>query len=122
MKRIPIVYFCHNYGGHQQNADEMIPIIQDLASKYDFIPISPIHNMGSLYNTVDYDKSIEHCIRLLNFAYCLVVFGNKSTSKGCEIEKKYSKENNIPIVEYDKFGEWYKFYMGDDYVDLQKKE
>lgn len=123
MKRLPGVYFCHQYGGNDENKDYLTEKMRELSARFDFVPISPIHNMGFLYDVVDYDKGLEYCERLLLLAKCLVVFGDKSDSTGCRFEKNYCKENDIEIVEYDDFEEWYKNYMGDDYVDkLAKKE
>lgn len=120
-KRAPIVYFCHEYGGNDAVKEDLEPKIKELVKKYDIVPVSPIHNCGFLYDTVDYDTGFEYCRRLLVFAYCLVVFGDKSNSKGCKREKKYCKDNEVPIVEFKDFDKWYKAYMGDDYDDKREE-
>lgn len=114
MKRAPIVYFSHEFGGDQRNMDDLTPKIQELVKNYNIVPISPIHNNGFLYDTVDYDAGLEICRRLLVFSNCIVVFGNKSNSKGCTFEKKYCEDNNMPVIEYEDFGDWYNKYVEDD--------
>lgn len=109
MKHPMKVYISHEFGGKDDNVNRVAGIIKDLVEKYENIfPISPIHATGFLYHAVSYDRGIEWCLDLLNLCDCMIVFGDKSNSKGCKIEKEFCKENNIPVIEVDDFDRYYK--------------
>lgn len=112
MSKPPFIYFSHKFGGDKNNKYKLEDYIKELVTKYEFIPISPIHNTGFLYDVVSYEKGIDWCIKLLSLASAMVVFGADSNSKGCLLEKDYCVKHNIPVVEYSDFDNWYKTYIG----------
>lgn len=96
-----LIYISHPSGGKLENQLDVELIIETLY-KYDFIYnscafVSPIHNYGYMYNTVDYDKGLSFCIDLLQHADEMWVFGDWLKSTGCKIEVDFCRENNIPI-------------------------
>lgn len=95
-----LVYICHEFGGKQENADKVAELIKKLIKVYSNICfLSPHHATGFFYHDVKYDKGIEYCLTLLDMCDEMWVFGSKSMSKGCLIEKEYCRKYKIPIVE-----------------------
>ena len=69
-----IVYVAHPYGGLSSNYDKVSDIMRLLCDKFsDKTFVSPIHAYGFMYESVDYNKGINLCFKLL---YSYVVNGN----------------------------------------------
>ena len=101
-----LIYICHEYGGKQENADKVAGLIERLIKafpKYCFL--SPIHATGFLYDAIPYDEGMEHCLTLLDMCDECWVFGSKSWSNGCIIEKEYCQRYQIPIVEWGEYND-----------------
>lgn len=97
MKR---VYICHEFGGKQESADRVAAIIREFIKWYpDICFMSPIHAFGFYYHDTEYLHGIDYCLTLLEVCEEMWVFGEHSKSRGCQIEKAYCKEHNIPIIE-----------------------
>lgn len=98
----PKIYISHNYGG---NDTELVENILELfKTKYEnVLPITPFNNNGILYGINTYINNVNMCFKLLSKCEAMIVFGNKSNSPVCMMEKKYCIENNIPIIEFDEF-------------------
>lgn len=95
-----LVYICHEFGGKQENIERVTKLIKKLIRVYpDICFLSPIHATGFFYHDVSYEKGMEYCLTLLDMCDEMWVFGSKSMSKGCMIEKNYCKRYRIPIIE-----------------------
>ena len=94
-----IVYVAHPFGGLGSNIDKTSDIMKLLCDKFDTITfISPIHAYGFMYESVDYDRGINLCFKLLDLCDTLLLCGEWEHSKGCNMEKEYALRNN-KIVE-----------------------
>lgn len=94
-----IVYVAHPYSGLSSNYEKVSDIMNVLCSKFsDKTFISPIHAYGFMYESVDYDKGINLCFKLLDLCDTVLLCGEWEHSKGCNMEKDYALDNN-KIVE-----------------------
>lgn len=95
------VYICHEFGGIYDNAKLIVDYLDKLVSyNEDAVYISPVLMFGSLYDTIDYDKSIEYCKEILKDCDLMITFGDESNSTGCLIEKEFCKDNGIKIIDF----------------------
>ena len=94
-----IVYVAHPYSGLSSNYEKVSDIMNVLCSKFsDKTFISPIHAYGFMYESVDYEKGINLCFKLLDLCDTVLLCGEWEHSKGCNMEKDYALDNN-KIVE-----------------------
>lgn len=94
-----IVYVAHPYSGLSSNYEKVSDIMNVLCSKFsDKTFISPIHAYGFMYESVDYEKGINLCFKLLDLCDTVLLCGEWVHSKGCNMEKDYALDNN-KIVE-----------------------
>ena len=94
------IYISHQYGGKEENKLHVENIIKELVKNNpQHTYVSPIHAVGFLYNDVSYEQGIEYCLDLLKMCDVMYTFGEHSNSKGCIIEKRFCKDNNIPIID-----------------------
>lgn len=94
-----IVYISHPYNGLKDNEEKAANIIIKLQKQHpDYLFVSPIHSFSFAYDNVDYGTGLNMCLWLLEKCDEMWVFGDWSTSKGCNREIKYCEENKISIV------------------------
>lgn len=94
-----IVYVAHPYGGLSSNYDKASDTMCVLCDKFsDKTFVSPIHAYGFMYESVDYDKGINLCFKLLDLCDTVLLCGEWEQSKGCNMERGYALVNN-KIVE-----------------------
>ena len=87
-----IVYVAHPYGGLSSNYDKASDIMRVLCDKFsDKTFVSPIHAYGFMYESVDYNKGIEMCFKLLELCDTVLLCGEWVDSKGCCMEKQYAE-------------------------------
>lgn len=92
-----VIYIAAPYGGQKDNKDKVEQLIRELVDLYpDCCFVSPIHAFGFLYNDLDYEEGMEHCLTLLDMCSEIWIFGD---SRGTRIEREYAKRYKIPIVE-----------------------
>jgi hypothetical protein len=95
-----VVYICHEYGGNPENAAKVAKLVTELSLKYpEIVFVSPVHAFGFMYRDVSYIHGMIQCLTLLDMCTEMWVFGEKSNSRGCKIEKEYCDRYKIPIVE-----------------------
>lgn len=95
-----VIYICHEFGGDIVNKEIVAKLIEKLVNIFpNYCFVSPIHSFGYLYDEVSYERGMEYCITLLDMCDEMWVFGDKSMSKGCLIEKRYCDRYKIPIVD-----------------------
>jgi hypothetical protein len=79
-------------------------ICQSIAATYpDVLPLSPIHAFSFLKVFEDDEKALEICLKLLELADGMWVFGDWKNSEGCRIEMRRARELCMPIC-YGKGG------------------
>ena len=97
-----LAYISHPSGGKECNTLEIQKICEILVNnKYffdNFSYVSPVHNFGFMYNTLDYETGLQLCLDLLDKCDIMLVFGDYLTSTGCKREIEHCKKNNIPYV------------------------
>ena len=77
-------------------------IIIELSKKYtDFTFYSPIHNTGFMYELLDYDLGMKHCITFLDKSDEIWFFGDWQKSRGCEREYNHAVIKKIPIKDFN---------------------
>ena len=95
-----LVYICHQYGGEDENKKRVTNLVKNLVQAYpNYCFLSPIHATGFFYHDISYERGMEHCLTLLDLCDEMWLFGNKSMSKGCMIEKDYCERYKIPVVD-----------------------
>ena len=93
-----VIYICHEYGNDYKNADKVADLILSFSVVYpDLVFVSPIHTFGFMYMDVPYDHGMKMCLTLLDLCDEMWIFGDKSKSRGCMIEREYCKRYNIQI-------------------------
>lgn len=97
-----LVYISHPSSGLVENTKKVEKIIEKLYSDVNIrnncIIVSPIHNYGFMYNSVDYDTGLSFCTDLLERCDVMWVFGNWESSKGCKTEIALAKKIGIPYI------------------------
>ena len=97
-----LVYISHPSGGKECNTLKIQEIVETLVHNdyffNNFTYVSPVHNFGFMYHTLDYDTGLGLCLDLLDKADVMLVFGDYTTSVGCTREIEHCKQNNIPYV------------------------
>lgn len=99
-----LVYVAHPYGGEERNKKDVENIIKCWTKTHDknVIFISPIHAFGYMYNDFSYEVGMDMCLELLRKCDYLIVCKGWEKSRGCNMEVDCAKENNIPIVFFQK--------------------
>ena len=101
-----IVYISHPYGGDSHNKQMIEEIIIGLQRKYpEYLFVSPVHTFCFLYDKVQYQQGIDMCLWLLENCDEMWVFGDWTSSKGCEMEVDYCQKYNIPFKHVDVYNE-----------------
>lgn len=94
-----IIYVSHKYGSKAENKQAVEKLIKKLVRQYpQYCFVSPIHALGFLYNEMDYDTGMEHCLTLLDV--CDEMWICSEDSKGVKIEREYCNRYKIPVIEY----------------------
>ena len=94
-----IIYVSHKYGSKPENKTAVEKLIKKLVRQYpQYCFVSPIHALGFLYNEMDYDTGMEHCLTLLDV--CDEMWICSEDSKGVELERAYCQRYNIPVKEH----------------------
>ena len=97
-----LVYISHPSGGKECNTLEIQEICETLVNnKYffeNFTYVSPVHNYGFMYNSLDYETGLKLCLNLLDKCDIMFVFGDHESSKGCTREIEYCKQHEIPYI------------------------
>lgn len=102
-----MIYISHKYQGDNENKIEVEHIIEVmLAHNPNCKPVSPIHCFGWLYDRLSYQDGLNLCLALLDKCDIMLVYGDYTTSRGCNAEIDYCKAHGIP----------YKI-MGSQYVN-----
>lgn len=98
-------YLCHKFGGDKSNVEKSREYLINLSTTCpdEYVFISPLITFEDLYNILDYDIGMKHCLSLLEVCDYMIVFDKDSNSKGCNIEKEFCHNHNIAIYEYDDF-------------------
>jgi hypothetical protein len=84
------------------NKKTVYRICRAIAVKYpDILPLSPI-NAFSFFRVLSEDeKALEMCLKLLELADELWVFGDWENSEGCRMEIGRARELRIPVYFYE---------------------
>lgn len=102
MYKKPLVYISHPSKGLKKNTTKIEKIIRELYSCHgianNFCLVSPVHCYGFMYNDVDYETGLNFCKDLLSHCNVMLVFGDYTTSVGCNAEIEFCKHNNIPYM------------------------
>lgn len=97
-----LVYISHPYGGNIENAKNIENIVKKIYESdriyAEYCIVSPVHAFGFMYDAMDYDKGIGICLDMLGKCDLMLVFGNWESSRGCNKEIRYCKDNNIPYM------------------------
>ena len=105
-----LVYISHPSGGKEYNTLDIQRIVEILVSNdyffENFTYVSPVHNFGFMYNTLDYEKGLNLCLDLLNKCDVMLVFGDYTTSTGCKREIEYCIEHDIPYTIVKDLDNW----------------
>lgn len=92
-----VIYIAHPYGGDGKNKNKVQKIIERLIEEYPhYCFVSPIHCFGFLYDYLEYEEGIHHCLTLLDLCSEIWIFGD---SQGTRLEREYAEIYNIPIKE-----------------------
>ena len=91
-----IKYLAHPFEGKPENKEEVEKIIKALMAKEkDVVYISPIHCLGFLYDTMQYEDGMELCFELMNLCDELILCDGWQESKGCKLEWAYAAKHGI---------------------------
>lgn len=71
---------------------------EDLA---DAVFISPIHQLGFLYDQISYVDGLKKCLALLERCDAVIFSGDWQHSRGCMAEYAYALANRIPRISAD---------------------
>lgn len=94
-----MIYLAHPFGGKSENVEKVKQIAKDIILSVPGVTVySPLNAIGYLYDDVDYDTGMEHCLEALKRCDEIWFCEGWENSKGCNIEMSFAKENNIPIV------------------------
>ena len=92
------VYVAHPYGGKEENKLSVETLVRKMVKHNpNILYFSPIHSTGYLYNDVGYKLGMEYCFELLKVCDELLLCEGWENNVGCNMEKKFAEENNIPI-------------------------
>lgn len=96
-----LIYIAHPYGGKEENKEKIEAIIGNFIVDYsDCVFVSPVHNYGFLYESMEYIDGMDLCLNLLEKCDELWLSREWVTSKGCCMEYGFAKAKGIKIV-YD---------------------
>ena len=91
-----MIYCAHKYGGKEENKKKCEKIIKKLqANDLDNTYISPIHALGFMYDSINYDDGMELCFDLLSV--CDELFVLSELSDGVEKEIEMAERMEIPV-------------------------
>lgn len=92
-----IIYISHPYQGKKENLDDIEAIVLNLLKEYpQYLFLSPVHTFGFEYETLDYQKGLAECLWLLQKCDEAWIYGDYSSSNGCQAEIEFCKLHNIP--------------------------
>jgi len=107
-KKLRKIYLCHEFDGIYSNARDIVEHIDKLVSyNSDAIYISPILLFGNLYDKLRIDLITKYKLDILNGCDAMIIFGNKSQTEDCNIEKSYCNQHNIKIIEFTDYCKQY---------------
>jgi hypothetical protein len=82
-----------------KNQNEVDQICRHIAEDYPHIlPLSPINAFSFLGVLKDDETALDMCLKLLELADELWVYGDWDTSEGCRMEIERARELNLPIL------------------------
>lgn len=95
-----VIYISHEYGNDYENADRVADLVRAYSIVHsDYCFVSPIHSFGFMYSDLNYEHGMKLCLTLLDMCDEMWVFGDRSMSKGCQIEKEFCNRYDIPIID-----------------------
>lgn len=98
-----LVYLCFQYGGNEDNVETIREIALSLQkNSTGLLYIVPHLALGYMYNELNFEDGMTLCLELLAKCDMMVTFGDFSRSPGCEIEKQFCSETDIPIMDLAK--------------------
>jgi len=104
------IYLCHEFDGIYDNAKSIVDYIDKLVSyNSNAVYISSILLFGNLYDRINNDLFIDYKLSILQDCDTMIIFGDKSLTEDCNIEKEYCNQHNIKIIE---FIDYCKQYLG----------
>jgi len=97
------IYIAHPFQGETSNALAVEEIIKKNFSNHvnEFIPISPIHAFGYLYDSIDYIAGMDLCLSLLDKCDIIIMCGDWKNSKGCLLEYFHAKASGKIILKQE---------------------
>lgn len=98
------IYIAHPLLGDnddpRKNKHRVSEICREIAGKYpNILILSPIHAFSFL-SSLDRERPLALCRKLLSLADELWVFGDWQTSEGCRKEVEWAKEMGKPVMFY----------------------
>ena len=92
------IYVAHPFNAEEKNKKSVEAIIKSLVERDPTtLYISPIHATGYFYKDVSYEQGMEYCYELLRHCDELLLCRGWEESRGCNLEKAYAENHNIPI-------------------------
>lgn len=73
--------------------------------------VSPIHQLGAMYDDMSYIQGLNQCLELLNKCDSIFLCDGWKESKGCISEYAFARAMRIPII-FENPGDIYDFSTG----------